>query len=159
LLLVLETGQLSTKAQRRDFFSSRPPICRIFGASNATKFKTATALLQNSLRHLTFPFLFSIQPCNLSLNFMRMKSGSKMAEQLKEYGHQIRPKYEWLRVASFASGSPSSSRYLISSSLTLSNLLELDPTLRKNGLEFGLSMYVHHLNPKKFKAICKIPPS
>lgn len=50
-----------------------------------------------------------------------------MVEQLKEYGYQIRPKHEWIRVASFASDSPtaaaasssSSSRYLFILFLTL----------------------------------------
>ncbi|KAJ3692841.1 hypothetical protein LUZ60_011936 [Juncus effusus] len=35
--------------------------------------------------------------------------GMKMAEQLKEYGYKIRPRHEWLHVASFASSSPSPS--------------------------------------------------
>ncbi|KAJ4776933.1 NADH-ubiquinone oxidoreductase chain [Rhynchospora pubera] len=56
-----------------------------------------------------FPHLFSIQPCNFYLDFMRMKAGSKMAEQLKQYGYQIRSKHDWIRAPSFPSASPSSS--------------------------------------------------
>ncbi|KAJ4774927.1 NADH-ubiquinone oxidoreductase chain [Rhynchospora pubera] len=40
---------------------------------------------------------------------MRMKAGSKMAEQLKQYGYQIRSKHDWIRAPSFPSASPSSS--------------------------------------------------